>query len=99
MAELKPCPFCGGKAEIVKLLRSNCFIRCKKCGCEQKAYASKQNAERAWNRRVNAVPVRCGSCKYCTNHEEVLHCIKAFGGSEVDKNDFCSYGERRSECL
>ena len=53
MMELNPCPICGGEAEHIKLFASkryDCFFRCKKCGYETKAYTSKQNAEKAWNR-------------------------------------------------
>ena len=54
--ELKPCPFCGGKVEIIKCgLFGNdvgYYPKCKKCGCELKVYTSKQNAKKAWNRRV-----------------------------------------------
>ena len=54
MAELKPCK-CGGEPEHIKLFpakRYDCFIRCAKCGYETKAYTSKQNAVKAWNREV-----------------------------------------------
>lgn len=54
MADLKPCTVCGGEGEVIKLFpskRYDCFIRCKVCHRETKAYASKQNAVKSWNRR------------------------------------------------
>lgn len=54
--ELKPCPFCKGRAEIIKCgLFGNdrgYYPKCKKCGCELKVYVTKQGAEKAWNRRA-----------------------------------------------
>ena len=50
---------------------------------------------------IDAVPVvRCKDCKYGWTHiyqtsAPALHCIKAFGGKEVDPMDFCSSGERK----
>ena len=53
--ELKPCPFCGGSADISKTLLygkvAGYVVFCKKCGCEINARSSKQNAKKAWNRR------------------------------------------------
>lgn len=52
MADLKPCPICGGEAEFVKLFESkryDGFVRCTKCGNEGRCYTSKQNAVKAWN--------------------------------------------------
>ena len=55
--KLKPCPFCNGEGEIVKTHLygkvSGYFASCKKCGCQLKAYTSRQGAEKAWNRRVD----------------------------------------------
>lgn len=55
--ELKPCPFCGGKAEVVPYSVygkvKSYFVNCLKCGCQIRDYTSKQNAEKAWNRRAN----------------------------------------------
>lgn len=50
---------------------------------------------------IDAVPVvRCKDCKYYRIHhdswgEDIPHCIKAWGGAEVDPMDYCSYGERK----
>ena len=52
--ELKPCPLCGGKAELVYIDRHyrECFVKCLKCKVEQgHVYRSKQSAITAWNRR------------------------------------------------
>lgn len=53
MAELKPCPFCGGKAEI-NIFLSNYCVTCTEClGCIFPAKGQKEKeAIEAWNRRT-----------------------------------------------
>ena len=59
MAELKTCPFCGGKAEVsamgwkCKDGKDRYFIECCKCGtrCGYKALPINQAIEK-WNRRA-----------------------------------------------
>lgn len=49
---LKPCPFCGGKAEVIECA-GEYFVKCKKCSINQdKLYKQKCTAVNAWNRRV-----------------------------------------------
>jgi len=52
--ELKPCPFCGGKAEAMTNMGDYTYYRCKKClvrthdcSCE-----TEPEAREAWNRRT-----------------------------------------------
>lgn len=65
MAELKPCPFCGGEAEIQYMRRKKLFarfyppyvthvvyIRCKACVATSAVKWTRENAIEAWNRRV-----------------------------------------------
>ena len=61
MIELKPCPFCGGKARVCNfhysLLRDEpkdfCVI-CYDCSASSYHYANKpEEAIEAWNRRTN----------------------------------------------
>jgi len=60
MAEikLKPCPFCGGKAEIIKCLRRGISITytvsCGAGGCMANiSYCPSEDAAiKAWNRRA-----------------------------------------------
>ena len=53
MDELKPCPFCGGKAEIASLSKIAIGVFCNKCSAEIGIYRTKQEAIEAWNRRAN----------------------------------------------
>ncbi|MGE9941087.1 Lar family restriction alleviation protein [Bariatricus sp. SGI.161] len=56
---VKPCPFCGGKADLCSFafLHVEAFIKCKKCGCRTLTYKGqdyedvKYLAVTAWNRR------------------------------------------------
>ena len=63
MAELKPCPFCGGEAEekyIRRKMRYRLFhfpdithyvyIKCKVCGTTTAVKETSENAAEAWNR-------------------------------------------------
>lgn len=68
MAELKPCPFCGGEAEYfnfvdyrpqTNLHRPACFVRCTNCKtrsadftAEDQTFAYKDKATETWNRRT-----------------------------------------------
>ena len=57
MAELKPCPFCGGAAKMrhfQKFYRVACEdIECE-CVAESGYHATKAEAIEAWNRRAGA---------------------------------------------
>jgi len=50
VSELKPCPFCGGKAEIVYAYK--CWAKCKRCGAEMSGAKKVWNAIKKWNRRA-----------------------------------------------
>lgn len=64
MEELKPCPFCGGKAYIVEVeshthmigsamisYNGGAFVECSDCTCAISA-DTKAEAIEAWNRRA-----------------------------------------------
>ena len=58
MAELKECPFCGGKAAIHSHFNGGTgnswdVVTCTKCGVSQPVtkYYSREEAKSAWNRR------------------------------------------------
>ena len=60
MSELKPCPFCGGVAEMHITDHTpsgyDYTPRCKNpscCGRLTKKYSSKETAVAMWNRRYN----------------------------------------------
>ena len=61
MAELKPCPFCGGKALLSHDYEGTgaSYVRCQKCGLESIIFirafdtASDDRAAEFWNRRVD----------------------------------------------
>lgn len=61
MIELKPCPFCGGEAELAhlkkhrhKVLGIYCpvYIRCKGCGSTSPVKVTVEEAIEQWNRRA-----------------------------------------------
>ena len=51
---LKPCPFCGGKAILSAYgVNPSVFeIECTGCGCYQHEHDSKQNVIYTWNKRI-----------------------------------------------
>ena len=63
MAELKPCPFCGGKADVIqtKCLTNGCVLyhvyhsalKCPIYEIQTENMPTEEEAIEAWNRRVN----------------------------------------------
>lgn len=59
MAELKPCPFCGGHATVVEHIyygfQNRYGVVCLECYAETRQFLhSKDSAKDAWNRRADA---------------------------------------------
>lgn len=57
MAELKPCPFCGGEAYITswrdeKRRVNPTSVKCVRCGAKTEIFDRIKDAEEAWNRRA-----------------------------------------------
>ena len=60
MAELKPCPFCGGEAKLSFYNNAECtyvchYVRCTKCRATTGCEASSKVAIVSWNRRYEPV--------------------------------------------
>jgi hypothetical protein len=84
MAELKPCPFCGGRAMLIDIPHTNihnCAVRCVNVHCVMHPtthiYVEPKSAIEAWNRRADYVPaadvvevVRCKDCRWATELNE-----------------------------
>ena len=56
MADLKPCPFCGGKAVVTAKLpyfgeNETLSVMCKECNASSKHKRTEEEAIEAWNRR------------------------------------------------
>lgn len=52
--KLKPCPFCGGEAEMREGSSTKPYIRCKRCGCRTGSSRYRGNLAKAWNDRADA---------------------------------------------
>lgn len=57
MTEIKPCPFCGGKAEVFQRVKHNGFntyeIHCLNCGIGTEESPLEEVTHRYWNRRAD----------------------------------------------
>ena len=54
--ELKPCPFCGGKARLHEIASTYHvlwrYVMCDNCLTSNDNYSTEEEAIAAWNRRV-----------------------------------------------
>lgn len=62
MAEIKPCPFCGGEAELernaIEIIglgdwANSSFVSCTQCGAAMFSFDGIESPVEAWNRRAN----------------------------------------------
>ena len=52
MPDLKPCPFCGGKAELFHSYDGYCCVQCTVCYCSTLNFRKEQTSINFWNRRA-----------------------------------------------
>ena len=54
MIKLKPCPFCGGEAEVERpgTTRQSCIIACTECGCRHEGPDEYEKCGYQWNMRT-----------------------------------------------
>jgi len=81
-AELFPCPFCGGEAEVYKFRVGLYTAHCKSryCGVDIGKTKSEKGAERRWNRRRPELMVTAHSTSTNKSMLQLLSDIK--GGIE-----------------
>jgi Lar family restriction alleviation protein len=98
---LKPCPFCGGEAEVERegTSRQSCIIACADCGCRLES--NERGAGEEWNRRApfpepgEAVtkpissPPKTATCGDCTKHVPLSapHCPR---GRTLPTDSICA---------
>ena len=61
MTKLKPCPFCGGDAEMRRTSSWNYFVKCtnKACGASSRHFQDNEpGAALSWNRRAENAELR-----------------------------------------
>lgn len=73
---LRPCPFCGAEAEIVRNGSGSYFVRCtnKQCAAKTRLYHENENGARlAWNKRVERTcrMVDCHTFDTCVVNREL----------------------------
>ena len=53
--KLKPCPFCGGEAEVRMFTATLSFVQCKSCLAGTSGFLSEHEAVNSWNRRYTVL--------------------------------------------
>lgn len=87
MSDLKPCPFCGGKAEMLTAESMNggylFGIMCNDCRSRGDVYDTEAEAIAAWNSRVKP-PCGGGYCPLCGAIERTCKQEERGWGTEGD---------------
>lgn len=95
--KLRNCPHCGGNAKL-KEISGRWTVHCENHCSGTRIFNDKDKPIIAWNHRTPKI-IRCGECKYWQNNNGGYPNAECRWGKDEtpNKDDFCSYGERREE--
>lgn len=96
--ELKPCPFCGGEADVVKrtsitrhpvmrgrhIEHHTYIVRCRTCQCQTAEHAEDTGAVDAWNKRF---PPRKTKREILNKHVELTEARRKLFANKEKTND------------
>ena len=68
--ELKPCPECGGEAQIVEPVEAMFIACCTKCGLSYRKFDNKELAILDWNERTISAQLK--PCPFCGGYAHLL---------------------------
>lgn len=71
---MRPCPFCGGEAEMREGSSTKPYIRCKRCGCRTGSSRYRGNLAKAWNARAER------ECRFALEEDREMLAEKAACG-------------------
>ena len=101
MSELKPCPFCGGEAELHGFHDLYWVVECVRCYASANDCDTEQDAIEAWNTRVERTcRVTRASRKYVLSDGTELFddgCSECNGYLQADDNYCPNCGARVTE--
>ena len=90
---LKPCPFCGGQAEVVRVTDKypNYVVNCRKCRISTAWYADVKQLSEFWNKRASEKHGKW-TPKYIRPYEDcidILTCSEC--GADYDVSEVSNY--------
>lgn len=71
--KLKPCPFCGGEAEILQTVGHTFYAWCSDCDTSTGHYFTEEDAATMWNHRVERDRSHDTTCSCPCGAERTCH--------------------------
>ena len=105
--ELKPCPFCGGKAELIRNYNPdnksqyiNSHVICTVCGFQIHSDYHTEKTIKAWNQRANFDEANLKGCPFCGGRPEIISMYEPGPGGHYRENYiWCPYCGEQTNTL
>lgn len=94
---MRPCPFCGGEAEMREGSSTKPYIRCKRCGCRTGSSRYRGNLAKAWNARADVTDEQFAIAVHNGEAWQVVRTCRNIGFETGDDFKCSACGEAYNE--